>query len=268
MGTRRPKHTIELGFTRLTYTNEIPLKKGSQSVFMRIKKFLLIAFCFMGFWGQAQFHELGAVLGRSNYIGDVGSARYVYPRKMAYGVLYRYNVNTRYSLRAGFALTTLFENENNTNDLNRFRRGYEFENEIQEVHAGMEFNFVDFNLHDDAAQITPYLFLGLSYFRYDLLSIVSPNTPEATFVSIRKDQTFGFPVFLGAKWNPNPLFVIGLELGVRYTLTDNLDGSNPQVEFPDNPELKFGNVGNNDWFVFTGLTISFTFGDLPCYCKE
>ena len=35
---------------------------------------------------------------------------------------------------------------------------------------------------------------------------------------------------------------------------------------PTNPE--FGNIGNNDWYVFTGLTISFTFGDLPCYCKE
>ena len=31
---------------------------------------------------------------------------------------------------------------------------------------------------------------------------------------------------------------------------------------------EFGNINNNDWYVFTGLTISFTFGDLPCYCKE
>ena len=31
--------------------------------------------------------------------------------------------------------------------------------------------------------------------------------------------------------------------------------------------MSFGN-DNNDWYIFSGITISFTFGDLPCYCKE
>ena len=57
-------------------------------------------------------------------------------------------------------------------------------------------------------------------------------------------------------------------MGARYTLTDNLDGSNPENEFDDLPTYKFGNISNNDWYIFTGLTISFTFGDLPCYCKD
>ena len=51
-------------------------------------------------------------------------------------------------------------------------------------------------------------------------------------------------------------------------MTDNLDGSNPQNKFVDYSEYKFGNIANNDWYIFTGITISFTFGDLPCYCKE
>ena len=78
----------------------------------------------------------------------------------------------------------------------------------------------------------------------------------------------GFPIILGVKFTPNPLWVIGLEMGARYTLTDNLDGSNPENQFSNNPGYQFGNIGNKDWYVFTGLTISFTFGDLPCYCKE
>jgi hypothetical protein len=48
-------------------------------------------------------------------------------------------------------------------------------------------------------------------------------------------------------------------------LTDNLDGSDPIEEFEF---AKFGNIQNNDWYIFSGITISFTFGDLPCYCKE
>jgi hypothetical protein len=61
---------------------------------------------------------------------------------------------------------------------------------------------------------------------------------------------------------------LGLEIGARYTLSDNLDGSAPETEASIPNNLKFGNLQNNDWYVFTGLTISFTFGDLPCYCKE
>ena len=233
-----------------------------------VKKIFLLGSFLVGFWSHSQFHELGAVIAGSNYIGDVGSDRYISPRNIAIGLLYRYNVNTRYSLRAGLSLATLFENENKTNDINRFRRRYEFENKIQEAHAGVEFNFIDFNLHEDNNQITPYLFLGISYFRHQLLYVDSQGSSKANYVDYGRDQTFGLPLFVGVKWNPNPLFVIGLEVGVRYTFTDNLDGSNPTKEYADQTHYKFGNVGNNDWFVFTGLTISFTFGDLPCYCKE
>ena len=66
----------------------------------------------------------------------------------------------------------------------------------------------------------------------------------------------------------SPQFVLGFEIGARYALTDNLDGSNPVDEFEANPNFKHGALYNNDWYVFTGLTLSFTFGRLPCYCKE
>jgi hypothetical protein len=53
--------------------------------------------------------------------------------------------------------------------------------------------------------------------------------------------------------------VLALETGARYTLTDNIDGSFNQ---------KFGNINNNDWYVFTGATLTYTFGTKPCYCAE
>ena len=74
-----------------------------------VKKIFLLGSILVGFWSHSQFHELGAVIAGSNYIGDVGSDRYISPRNIAIGLLYRYNVNTRYSLRAGLSLATLFE---------------------------------------------------------------------------------------------------------------------------------------------------------------
>ena len=35
-----------------------------------------------------------------------------------------------------------------------------------------------------------------------------------------------------------------------------------------NNNLKFGNIRNKDWYTFSGITISYTFGRIPCYCKE
>ncbi len=217
----------------------------------------------------AQFHEIGVFLGGSNYIGDVGTDRFVDPNQLAYGILYKWNMTDRYSLRAGFTATTLSENEYGNSDINRFRRSFKIDNPIQEALAGIEINFTEFNLHDPTTIVTPYLFYGLSYFRFNQYYL-TPNGPidPPTYTNYGKDEKIGIPLILGIKINPNPFLVLGLEMGARYTLTDNLDGSNPQNEYADNPAYKFGNIGNNDWYLFTGLTISFTFGDLPCYCKE
>lgn len=234
-----------------------------------LKKVILFLLMIAGGLVTAQFHEIGVFLGGSNYIGDVGTDRFVDPNQLAYGILYKWNMTDRYSLRAGFTATTLSENEYRNSDINRFRRSFKIDNPIQEALAGIEINFTEFNLHDPTTIVTPYLFYGLSYFRFNQYYL-TPNGPidPPTYTNYGKDEKIGIPLILGIKINPNPFIVLGLEMGARYTLTDNLDGSNPQNEYADNPAYKFGNIGNNDWYLFTGLTISFTFGDLPCYCKE
>ena len=63
--------------------------------------------------------------------------------------------------------------------------------------------------------------------------------------------------------------MVSLETGIRYALTDNLDGSNPITgEFQNDTFAKHGSKYNKDWHVFTGLSFSYTFGQIPCYCKE
>ena len=233
-------------------------------------KKVYIVFCFFSaIITSAQFHEIGVFLGGSNYIGDVGTDRYLDPNELAYGVIYKWNVTERYSFWGGFTFTTLKENEFNNNEISRFRRSYKVENSLQEFTGGIEINFKEFNLHDPKLSFTPYVFYGLSYFRYDQFYL-TPNGPTSppSYNNFGKDEEIALPLIIGFKVNPNPFFVIGFEIGARYSLTDNLDGSNPQNQFANNLEYKFGNIANNDWYIFTGITISFTFGDLPCYCKE
>jgi hypothetical protein len=58
--------------------------------------------------------------------------------------------------------------------------------------------------------------------------------------------------------------ILGVEVGARYTMTDNLDGSNPKNK--NLAPLRFGDINSKDWYVFSGFTLTFTFGNKPCYC--
>ena len=55
--------------------------------------------------------------------------------------------------------------------------------------------------------------------------------------------------------------VLSFETGFRYSLTDNIDGSNPIGQFENDLQVKHGELYNNDWYVFTGLALSYTLED-------
>jgi len=55
---------------------------------------------------------------------------------------------------------------------------------------------------------------------------------------------------------------------VRYTFTDNLDGSWPEEIFGNRmPQREFGNRNTNDWYVLTGVNFTFSWGREPCYSR-
>jgi hypothetical protein len=208
---------------------------------------------------NAQIHEVGVFVGGSNFIGDVGLTTYISPNEPALGILYKWNKSPRHSYRFSYTQSKISANDLDSKEPGRNQRGYRFENSIKEVSLGLEFNFFDFNLHEVKRKITPYVYSGISYFRYDELYISSEETLKDSSAG-----SFAIPMTLGIKSNVSPHMVLGLEVGARYTLTDNLDGSNPK----DENLLKFGNINNNDWYVFSGLTLTYTFGNKPCYCAE
>lgn len=208
---------------------------------------------------NAQIHEVGVFVGGSNYIGDVGLTTYISPNEPAIGILYKWNKSPRHSYRFSYTQSKISANDLDSKEPSRNQRGYRFENSIKEVSLGLEFNFFDFNLHEIKRKYTPYVYSGISYFRYDELYVVSGEKLKDSGAG-----TFAIPMTLGVKSNVSPHIVLALEVGARYTLTDNLDGSNPKNE----SLAKFGNINNNDWYVFSGLTLTYTFGNKPCYCAE
>jgi hypothetical protein len=228
-----------------------------------MKKILVIFFCLV-FQNNltAQINEIGVFLGGSNFIGDVGKTNFIDPNEPAFGILYKWNKSPRHSYRFSYMQSTISGNDLDSEVPGRNLRGYKFKNNIKEFTAGMEFNFFDFNLHELLKRkMTPYVFTGLSYFAYDELYVINGETKKDY-----TDSVLAIPMIVGVKTNISNHFVLGLEVGARYTFTDNLDGSLPKNE--NLAPLQFGNINSKDWYVFTGFTLTYTFTEKPCYCAE
>lgn len=212
---------------------------------------------------EAQIHEVGIFAGGSNYIGDVGPTTYIAPQDLALGALYKWNRSPRHAWRASFTYAKISSDDADSDNSARKERGFKFENSVKELSLGLEFNFFDFNLHDSDLKVTPYVYGGLSYFWYDEMYM---NNGEARTYDDKSSSGLAIPMVVGIKTNALQPFIIGFEVGARYTFSDNLDGSNPKSA--DYQSFSFGNLESDDWYVFTGFTITYTFGEKPCYCPN
>ena len=229
---------------------------------MRYIILIIFSICFVPNL-HAQIYEGGLFLGGSNFIGDVGSTTYIAPNKPAVGFLLKWNRSPRHSFRASIMFTELEGNDSKSSDPRRIARNYDFKNSILELSVGMEFTFLDFDLHSTDHQMTPYLYTGIStakhnnyYFQNDL------QTSENL-----ESWAYGIPMILGFKTTTMvDGIILGAEIGVRYTFSDEIDGSVPDA--PSRAPLSFGNLNSNDWYVFSGITLTYTFGQKPCYCNN
>ncbi len=223
--------------------------------------FFVIFFLFVISSSKAQIHEIGVFLGGSNFIGDVGPTNYIGPNKLAFGILYKWNRSPRHSWRFSYTQSQVTSYDEDSDMPSRNERNYRFKNNIKELSAGLEFDFFDFDLHDDRPKFTPYVFSGLSYVRYESLYIENGKYKvDAT------RGTLAIPIIAGLKGRIFENFVIGFEVGARYSFADDIDGSDPKNS--KYKALKFGNLTSKDWFVFSGITLTYTFGDRPCFCTD
>ncbi|HIC33094.1 MAG TPA: hypothetical protein EYO76_14375 [Flavobacteriaceae bacterium] len=212
-------------------------------------------------FSAAQIHEIGLYLGGANFIGDVGATDYIAPKNLTIGGIYKWNRSPRHSYRISLLFSELEGIDKNSDDPSRQIRGLEFNSQIIELSAGMEFTFLDFNLHKGGFVSTPYLYTGVTVTKHDnfFLGNSGQLEPEGT-----ESFAYGIPMVVGYKAAIAQHFVLAFEIGARYTFSDELDGSVPDAE--ELQSRSFGNLNNNDWYTFTGVTLTYTFGRNPCYC--
>ncbi len=213
-----------------------------------MKKTLFIFLFFICFkFSFAQINEAGVFLGGSNYIGDIGRTTYIYPNSYAIGGIYKWNMHPQYSLRATYTYSKIKGDDIKSNNSYRQFRGLLFENSLHELAAGIEYHFFKYNLDKTGHTHTPYLFVEAGAVNY--------GTSEG--------RTFNYtmPFGVGYKTILAPSVGIGFETGFRYTFKDDIDGY-PYDPLSANVQI---NPNNNDWYVFTGITLVFAFGREGCY---
>ena len=211
-------------------------------------------------FSNSQIYEFGGIFGGTNFIGDVGDTKFINPNESAFGGIVKWNRSPRHAYRISFISSNLTANDLDSNDPRRNERGYNFSSNIKEISTGMEFNFFDYNLHEYDVTFTPYIYSGIIYSKYENLFFNGNNLENSN----EYDWSFGIPIVLGLKYRIFEKFILSFEIGARYTFSDKIDGSIP---YNENFNFTFGNENNNDWYMFSGFNLTYTFGRQPCYCN-
>ena len=221
------------------------------------KSILFIVFISFSSILLGQVNEIGISIGGTNYVGDVGRNYYLYPNKPATAIFFKHNWNPRFALRATYSYLPIEGNDLNADTKFRKDRGIRFTNTINELAIGIEYNFYEYDLSSDDKTWTPYLLLELAGFNY---SNVSSYTPTGQ-VNYGNKTSHAIPFGIGYKSKLYGTLAFALEAKFRYTFEDDLD-----FVSNDTPNIKIEGTGN-DWYMFTGISLIYTFGRPSCYTK-
>lgn len=219
------------------------------------KSILLIIFVGFSNVLLGQVYEAGIFVGGSNYVGDIGRTNYIYPNKIAGAAFIKYNWNPKIALRATYSYLPIEGNDRDADTDFKRDRGLTFSNTIHELAIGLEYNFYEYDLSTPGKTWTPYILLELAAFNYKY--IVSEPLPNE-FVYDTKNS-FAVPFGVGLKSKLIGPIAFAIEAKFRYTFEDDLDYTSDNIA-----RLNFGG-NNSDWYMFTGISLTYTFGRPACY---
>ena len=205
--------------------------------------------------------EVGIMIGRSYYLGEINPKTHWGKGvgSFAYGALFRYNLNDRYSLKLGLNRAKLEAEDAEQEFLFNRARNANFSTKLTELSTTIEFNFLPYKLGDRDKPFSPYLFTGFSYYWYNPSTTVDGSDVVTEESGDGRGLAFAFGP--GIKLNLGRKMSLNFEWGFRKTFTDDIDGlPNLQGEF-----LEQGKDYNNDWYAIMGFMLTYKITDEgPC----
>ena len=196
----------------------------------RIFRFLLIMSCLAVFsQAKAQFNdpktlEIGPHVGASYYMGDLNPMKPFLQSRLQFGGVVRFNYNYRWTFRFDYTHAKVTADDKVINW--RPERGLNFTSKINDFSLGAEFNFIEYYTGNPKKNVSPYLYLGISVFQYNVFTRVGDD-----MVNLRDYDTEG-PEPIDAKWYEKMFgksfpvgFSIPFAFGVKFSMSKHLSGT-------------------------------------------
>ncbi|QHT69538.1 outer membrane beta-barrel protein [Rhodocytophaga rosea] len=201
----------------------------------------------------AQRLEIGAGGGAMLYKGDLAPELIPKFARPGATIFLRHNPGKAISLKYSFSLGRIFADDRETDDNFANQRNRFFNTRITELAATAEYNFLDYRSDKARKPWTPYLFGGIAVYKFDP---VENLRPEYKLTQLALPFGVGFKYVLGGQWN------LGIEFGARKIFTDYLDDLGGDLNTTN--KFQNGNPNDKDMYVFTTLTVSYTFYKIRC----
>ena len=269
----------------------------------RQKKLIIVLSSLLFNWVvNAQRIELGYLTGFSSGFGDVGREKVFKAGNTSQGFQLKVHRNSRLSYRLNTNFIKFTFDDELSNDQYRLNRKFKSNINAIEVTVGAEFNWYSFNPFNERRKLVPYAYVGLGYARYSerafvlddfyrygdgrLIEAIKPKKPvddnssdltiplqkqiyDIYEAQYKKNSTLLIPVALGMKFHLYRNLNLHLELGMRMTRVDNLDGGVVIADIPvpdgidPTDKVYFLGNGQKDYYMLTNFGLSYTFGQKP-----
>lgn len=213
-------------------------------------------------------HEFGVFAGIAYYIGELNRGGHFNPHFLhpAAGLIYRYNLNGRYSLKFAGIYGRISGDDAMSSNIFEQERNLNFVSPLIEGSGEIEFNYFHFNPTDNKSYVTPYVFTGIAGFWYNPSdkdgNQISPGDIEGVKPS-RIQPSIPFGTGIKAKFSQRIL--LSLEWGLRKTFTDYIDDVSTRYI---NSNMQRGNSKNKDWYSFAGLSLTIRTSKNPGTCPR
>ncbi|MCC7302307.1 MAG: hypothetical protein IT233_06675 [Bacteroidia bacterium] len=249
--------------------------------------------------------EFGLGLGAGYYLGELNrKGHFSYVTRPAAGLIYRYNINPRFSFKGNLVFGTLQGDDSRTGVPSSVQRNAHFKSPVTELAAEIEFNFLNYVIGNHKTYFTPFVFGGIGLFRFNPKAqlgnnwvALQPLGTEGQGSSLNGDKKYALiqpalPFGLGVKAWISSRIGITVEWGWRKTFTDYIDDvsktyvdptvlaveNGPVASYFSDTSLTPDNISNvgkqrgdatdKDWYSFALITLSFKLKNKVTTCSS
>jgi hypothetical protein len=237
--------------------------------------------------------ELGVHIGQMYYLGDLNPSKQFYQSNLAGGLMYRFNLQTRMSLRFNITTGSIEAYDKDSNKPLLVNRNLDFQSKIHEIAGGIEFYHSQFQIGNKRYFGTFYFLTQIGLFYMNPTTSYNGETVELNEIgtegqgsSLNKKRKYNnlqlcVPLGVGGKISLGKFATFNLDIAIRKTFTDYLDDvasdsyldpttlssvNGTTAAALSNRSLdgsRFGKRGNSttkDWYVYCGGMVTIKLG--------